>query len=272
MFWWAGPQPDPMSAPSPPLGPQSDWCLPYLPLSQGQYSLWSGVAPVWATCTLPALCCWFDGIWCISWGGSSTCTGAGGAGLAPFAMGGPLWEGSCSTGKEAGPSEGWIHRSTALGICTAQASSVTGTGSLWNFGWGMAEGDGACQCLCSPTELSSVFQCSTILLLVSSRLPRSPRAELLPVNIPDDKCCWLSELTESGPSAFASQTQGLCPARWAAPPLPWLPPTSSRSMHCLSALPTLFCRPLVYACLRRVHSASLRWFSGLFRQLWVESK
>ena len=32
-----------MSVPNPLLGPQSDWCVPYLPLSQGQ-----GVAPVLA--------------------------------------------------------------------------------------------------------------------------------------------------------------------------------------------------------------------------------
>ena len=39
-----GPQSDLMSVPSPLLGPQSDWCVPYLPLSQRQDSLWSGVA------------------------------------------------------------------------------------------------------------------------------------------------------------------------------------------------------------------------------------
>ena len=46
-------------------------------------------------------------------------------------------------GRQADPSEGWIHRSTALGVCMVQASSVMGTGSLWDFGWGMREGDGA---------------------------------------------------------------------------------------------------------------------------------
>ena len=29
--------------PQPTAGPQFDWCVPYLPLSQGQDSLWSGV-------------------------------------------------------------------------------------------------------------------------------------------------------------------------------------------------------------------------------------
>ena len=141
-----------MSVPSPPLGPQSDWCVPYLPLSQGQNSLWSGVAPVWATCTLPGLWCCFDGIWHISWGGSTRCTGAGRAGLARFAFSGPLRDGPCGTGREANLSEGWIPRSTALGICVVQASSVMGIGSLWDFSWGMGEGDGACQHLCSPNQ------------------------------------------------------------------------------------------------------------------------
>ena len=99
----------------------------------------------------------------ISSGGSATCTGLGGAGLASFALSGLLWEGPCSTGREADLLEGSIHRSTALGGCTVQASSVTGTGSLWNFSWGMGEGNGVCQCLCSAAELSSVFQGLTTL-------------------------------------------------------------------------------------------------------------
>ena len=116
-----------MSVPSPPLGPHSDWCVPYLPLSWGQYSLWSGVAPVRATCTLPGLWCCFDGIWRISQSGSGKCTAAGGAGSDRFAIGGPLREGPCSTRREAHLSEGWIHRSTVLGVCVVQASLMMGT-------------------------------------------------------------------------------------------------------------------------------------------------
>ena len=52
-------------------------------------------------------------------------------------------------GRQADPLEGWIHRSTALGVCVVQAISVTGNGSLWNFGWGMGGRVGAGQCLCS---------------------------------------------------------------------------------------------------------------------------
>ena len=76
----------------------------------------------------------------ISWGESVRCTGAGGAGLARFAVGGPLQEGPCSNRREAGPSEGWIHRSTTLGVFEVQASSGMGTGFLWNFGWGDGRG------------------------------------------------------------------------------------------------------------------------------------
>ena len=141
MCWWAGPQSDLMSAPIPPLGPQSDWCVPYLPLSQGQDSLWSGVGPVWATGTLPVLWCCFYGIWRISWGGSARCTGPRRAGSARFAFSGPLLEGPCGsiTRREVDPSEGCIRRSTALGVCAVQASSLTGTGPIWDFGWGMGE-------------------------------------------------------------------------------------------------------------------------------------
>ena len=99
------------------------------------------VAPVWATCTLPGLWCCFNGIWRISWGGSARCTGVGGADSACFASSGPLQEGPCSTGREADPSEGWIHRSSVE--CAVQARSVRETGSLWDFGWGIGEGDGA---------------------------------------------------------------------------------------------------------------------------------
>ena len=140
----------PYVCPQPTAGPQSAWCVPYLPLSQGQDSLRSGVAPVWATCTLPGLWCCFDGICHISQSGSARCTGAGGAGLASFAMGGPLGEGPCSTRRETAPSEGWIHRSTVLGVCAVQARSVTGTGSLWGFSCGMGEGDGTSQSICYP--------------------------------------------------------------------------------------------------------------------------
>ena len=70
--------------------------------------------------------------------------GAREAGLAGFSLGDPFQEGSCGSGRESDLLlEGWLCRSTALGDCTEQASSLAGTGSLWDFGWGMGEGDGA---------------------------------------------------------------------------------------------------------------------------------
>ena len=132
---WAGPQSDLMSAPSPLLGPQSDWYVSCLPLSQGQYSVeWGGPCLLLAHCQAWGAASRGSGQEPIRWGGSRRCTGVGGSGLAHFAISGPLQKEPCSTRREAGPSEGWIHRSTALGVCEVQASWVTGTGSLWNSG------------------------------------------------------------------------------------------------------------------------------------------
>ena len=66
--------------------------------------------------------------------------GVGGAGSARFSFGDPLEEGPCGTRRESDPLVGWIQRrrSTTLGVCAVQASSLTGAGSLWDFGWGWA--------------------------------------------------------------------------------------------------------------------------------------
>ena len=65
-----------------------------------------------------------------------------------------------------------------------------------------------------PAKLSSVVPGSTTL---PPRCPPVLRAELLAYNFPDVKSHLLSEHTLSGPSAFASQTRGLCLA--GGPPL-----------------------------------------------------
>ena len=75
---------------------------------------------------------------------------AEGAGSTRFSFKDLLWEGPCGTWRESDPPEGWIRRSTVLGVCEVQASSLSRTGSLWDLGWGMGEGDGAGECLCSP--------------------------------------------------------------------------------------------------------------------------
>ena len=113
--------------------------------------------------------------------------------------------------------------------------------------------------LCSPGA-------QQLSLPLSSSLPAF-RAELLTYDLPDAKSRLLSEHTPSGPSAFASQTQGLCLAgglplcpgsllpvrgvRTASPP--FLP----SSVGLLSALGSRESILLVFW-----------WFSGLFRQVW----
>ena len=148
------------------------------------------------------------GIWRISCRGSARCTGAGGAGSASFAFGDLLWEGPCDTRRESDLPEGWIRRSTALGVCVVQASSLAGTGSLWDFGWGMGEGDGAGEHLCSPPSCALLSRAQQLSLPLSSSLPAFG-AELLTYDLPDAKSRLLSEHTPCGPSAFASQTRGL---------------------------------------------------------------
>ena len=140
-----------------------------------------------------------------------------------------------------------------MGVCAVQASSLAGIGSLWDFGWGMGEVDVADGCLCSPPSCTLSSGAQQLSLPLSSS-PPALRAELLTYTLPNVKSCLLSEHTPSGPSAFASQTQGLL-GRQAAP-LPWIPPPSPWSAHHLSSLPTLFSGPLVCASLRRLHSAN----------------
>ena len=100
--------------------------------------------------------------------------------------------------------------------CSRGASSLTGTGSLWSFGWEMGEGDGTGERLCSPPTCILLSVAQQLSLLLSSS-PPVVRADLLTYNLPYFKSRLLSEHTPSGPSAFASQTRGLCLA--GGPPL-----------------------------------------------------
>ena len=122
LCWWAEPQSDPMSALSLPLGPQTGVYLIF-PSPRGRTHcgvLWP-LSELLAHCQACGAALMGSGHVCIRRGRSARCTGAGGPGLACFAVGDPLQQGPCSTGREAGRSEVWIHRNTALGICVGQA-------------------------------------------------------------------------------------------------------------------------------------------------------
>ena len=63
------------------------------------------------------------------------------------ALGGVLWH------REGGrPIGGMDPQKHSVGCLPSASKCVTGTGSLWDFDWGMGEGDGASQRLCfSPS-------------------------------------------------------------------------------------------------------------------------
>ena len=116
-----------------------------------------------------------------------------------------------------------------------------------------------------PAKLSSALRGSTTLPPVVLQ-PSVLQAELLAYNLPDVKSRLLSEHTPSGPSAFASQTQGLCLA--GGPPLrpgslppvrgarTASPPFLPSSVGLLSVLGSGEYILLVFW-----------WFCGLFRQV-----
>ena len=177
--------------------------------------------------------------------------------LRSLSLGNPLQEVPCGSGRESDPLlEVWLHRSTELGVCTEElASSLARTGSLWDFGWGMGEGDGTGERLCSrQTELSHPGA-QQLSLPLSSSLPAF-RAELLTYDLPDAKSCLLSEHTPSvGPLCFCQPDSGSL-LGWQAALQPPLPPASPCSAHRLAALTTLFRGPLVCVWLQRLRSAN----------------
>ena len=152
-----------------------------------------------------------------------------------------------------------------LGVCEVQASSLAGTGSLWDFGWGMGEGDGAGKHLCSPPSCALSSGAQQLSLPLSSS-PPTLQAELLAYNLPDIKYSLLSEHTPSDTSAFAIQTQGLCLA--GGPPLH---PGSLLPVCvvCTVSLPFLPSSVSLSSALGSGDSVLLVFwrFSGLFRQV-----
>ena len=104
------------------------------------------------------------------------------------------------------------------------------------------------------------------LSLPLSSSPPVFRAELLTYDLPDAKSRLLSEHTPSGPSAFASQTQGLCLA--GGPPLRpgSLPPVRGAR----TALPRFLPSSVGLSSVLGSGDFILLvfwWFSGLFRQV-----
>ena len=84
-------------------------------------------------------------------------------------MGGPLWH-----RRESDPlPDRWIRRSTVLGVCMVQASSLAGTDSLWDFGLGMGK-KMALERPLFPAKLNSVVRGSTTLPPVVLQPSHSP--------------------------------------------------------------------------------------------------
>ena len=201
--------------------------------------------PVWATCTLPGLWCWGSGVLA----GVDPQGARGQEGQAQLAFPseicfgrGPAAPGGCQTRPR---DEGRICRSTALGVCAVQASSLAGTGSLGDFGCGMGEGDGAGECLCSPPRRALSSGAQHLSLPLSSR-PPVLRAELLAYNLPDVKSHLLSEHTPSGPSVLPARLGG---SAWPAG-RPSTPAPSHQSVE--RAPPRRPSYPLPWACRLRL--------------------
>ena len=102
-------------------------------------------------------------------------------------------------------------------------------------------------------------------LPLSSSLPAF-RAELLTYDLPDAKSRLLSEHTPSGPSAFASQTRGLCLAGGLPLRPGSLPPARGART---ASLPFLLSSVGLSSALGSGDSVLLVfwWLSGLFRQV-----
>ena len=151
-----------------------------------------------------------------------------------------------------------------------QASSLAGTSSLWDFGWGMGEGNGTGKHLCSLPSCALSSGAQQLSLPLSSS-PPALRAELLTYNLPGVKSRLLSKHTSSGPSAFASQTQRLCFAGGLPLRPGSLPPVCVAHTASLPFLPSSMG---LLSPLGSGESVLLGFwqFSGFFRQVWVESK
>ena len=104
-----------------------------------------------------------------------------------------------------------------------------------------------------------------------SSSPPVLQADLLTYNLPDVKSHLLSKHTPSGPSVFASQTWGLCFAGGLPLRPGSLPPVRVARTTSLPFLPSFVGLSSMLGSGESV--LLVFWqFSGLFRQVWVESK
>ena len=170
--------------PQPTTGATVRLCVPCLPLSQGQDSLWSGVAPVCAIFTLPGLWCFISGIWGISARGSTTCTELGGTVSASCQwspVGGALQQG------DGGRPIGGMDLQKHSVVCLHGASKF-GDGNWFplKFRLGDGRGRGCLPAPLFPTELSSVFWSSAT--LPAGILLPSPISESRAVHIFHSRC------------------------------------------------------------------------------------
>ena len=118
-----GPQSDLISAPSLPLEPQSDWCVPYLPLSQGRTHCGVG----WPLSGLFAHCQACSAALMESDQGRIRVDLQGAQGQEGQALIAVPWGVPCRRGPVApgGKQTHWRDRSTVFGICEVQTSLVT---------------------------------------------------------------------------------------------------------------------------------------------------
>ena len=173
--------------------------------------------------------------------------------LSSLFLGDPLWEVPCGTRSESDLLERWVHRSTALGWVFARCKFHDGNwlplGVWLGDGWGRWRW----RAPLFPAKLSYVAWGSTILPPVVLQ-PSHCRAELLAYILPDVKSHLLWNTLRPALRLLPARLRA---SAWpAAAPPPRLPPTSPWSAHSLTALPTLFCGPLICAWLQRLHSAN----------------
>ena len=230
-----------------------------------------GVAwPVWATCTLPGLWCWGSGVLA----GVDRQVAQGREGQAQLAFPSEIHFGRGPVAPGGSQTCRWTDGSAEAQCWVFARCKQVPWQELVPFGI-LAEGWARKMALASAfvphqAELCHPSGAQQLSLPLSSS-PPTLRAALLTYNLPDVKSHLLSEHTLSSPSAFASQTWGLCFASRLPLGPGSLPPVRAARTTSPPFLPSSV--GLSSALGSRDSVLLLFWrFSGLFRQVWVESK